>query len=75
MNPGGGVIKLHLERTFGQWRKVGFLCGNSENPDGTVGFTYHYQNGLVDIDGISVRAVTDREADALNNFLKGSEAE
>lgn len=97
---GGGMAESPLERTFGQWRKIGFLLKAPPGTDGSVSFFIFLDGrsqtaknrdpgtdveegdksgrmgcGIIEIDGFSVRAVSDHDSDALNNFLKGTESE
>ena len=65
----------YFSRTFGQWRRFGFLLKAPLTSKGRFIYTIRQVSGVVEIDGVSIRAITDREADALNNFLKGSDAE
>ena len=65
----------YFDRTYGAWRKFGFMLKAPLDPDGRLAFTIRQVLGVVEIDGLSMRPVTDRQADALNNFLKGSDVE
>lgn len=65
-----------IERTYGVWRKVGFLLQVPPAASrGSATFSIRLVGGVVEIDGYSIRAVADRQSDALNNFLKGSDVE
>ena len=65
-----------IERTNGVWRKVGFLLAVPQTAThGQTTLTIRQVLGIMEIDGFSLRAVADRESDALNNFLKGSDVE
>lgn len=64
------------ERTFGVWRKIGFLLSAPlSTTKGSIAFSARLITGTAEFDGLRVQAVTDRQVDALNNFLKGSDVE
>ena len=42
---------------------------------GSIAFSARLIGGVAEFDGLSVHAVTDRQSDSLNNFLKGSDVE
>ncbi|MCE9605992.1 MAG: PKD domain-containing protein [Planctomycetia bacterium] len=65
-----------VERSYSGWRKVGFpmqvpLSASS----GSAAFTIRQVAGVFEFDGLAIYAVTDQQADALNNFLKGADTE
>jgi tetratricopeptide (TPR) repeat protein len=64
-----------LDRTYGQWRKIGFMLQAPGAGDGYGAYSMRQMIGLVELDGYSIRAVDGRQSDALNNFLRGSEIE
>ena len=65
-----------IERGYGVWRKVGFsLQVPLSATSGDIAFTIRQVAGVFEFDGLSVRAVTAQQADALNNFLKGADTE
>lgn len=65
-----------LDRSFGVWRRHGFLIQVPASATaGSTNFSVRLVTGNVEIDGHTVRAVADRQSDALNNFLKGSDVE
>ena len=60
-----------MERSPGAWRKIGFVLDAPLANDGK--FTMSVLTmGAVEIDGLSVKAVTDRQLDALSNFIEGT---
>ena len=72
--PHQGTAKI--ERTYGVWRKVGFLLQVPLTATrGSTNFSIRQVGGVIEVDGFTLRAVTDRQSDALNNFLKGSDVE
>lgn len=65
-----------IDRSFGVWRRHGFLIRvPTAATSGSTNFSVRLVSGVAEIDGHSVRAVADRQSDALNNFLKGSDVE
>jgi len=64
------------ERTYGVWRKIGFLlAAPPATTEGMLDFSARLISGIAEFDGVTIRAVSDRQSDALNNFLKGSDVE
>lgn len=64
------------ERTYNGWRKIGFLLSAPPaTTKGSIAFSARLIGGVAEFDGLSVHAVTDRQSDSLNNFLKGSDVE
>ena len=62
-----------LERTFGQWRKLAFKIKAPQAVDGRLNLSIRNFSGLMEIDGIMVRPVNDRQNDSLISFLEGTE--
>lgn len=72
--PTQGTTKL--DRSLGVWRRHGFPINVPATAvGGSTNFSVRLVTGFVEIDGYSVRAIEDRQSDALNNFLKGSDVE
>ncbi len=64
-----------LERTYGAWRKIGFLLDAPPKAlDGRV-LMGALVLGAFEVDGIEVRAVSDEELHWLSNFIEGTAAE
>lgn len=63
-----------VERTFGQWRKLGFKFTAPLTQDGKLDFTIRHIRGVMELDGLSIREVSDRQNDSLTNFIEGVEA-
>lgn len=66
---------VYFDPTFGQWRKVGFRLKAPLTQDGRLVVTIRQVTGVMEIDGLTVRPVSDREVDSLTNFVEGPEAE
>ncbi|MCX5659503.1 MAG: PKD domain-containing protein [Planctomycetota bacterium] len=66
-----GTGTLYLERTYGQWRKLGYKLRAPVTPDGTVVFSMRAMTGIFEIDGLQVLPVTDRQNDAMAKFTEG----
>lgn len=65
-----------IDRTYGVWRRIGYLLQTPPHTQkGSLTFTMRTMLGIAEIDGLEIRAVSDRQSDALNNFLKGSDVE
>jgi hypothetical protein len=71
IHPTRGQGTNFLERTPGAWRKIGFVLDAPLSNDGRVSFGV-LSVGAIQIDGLSVQPVTDRELDALSNFIEGT---
>jgi tetratricopeptide (TPR) repeat protein len=70
-NAGDGT--LYFERTLGRWRKLGFRMQGPPASAGRLEFSLRHIFGVAQIDAISVRPVSARQADSLTNFLEGTE--
>jgi tetratricopeptide (TPR) repeat protein len=66
--PSGTVT---YERTLGRWRKISFNIKGPPVSDGKVMLSIRHTFGIMELDGISVQPVTDRQHDSLVNFLEG----
>jgi tetratricopeptide (TPR) repeat protein len=67
-----GTGTYFLERTYGAWRKIGFLLDAPQQAlDGRVMFSALLY-GAAEIDGLQVRAVSDEELHWLSNFIDGA---
>ena len=64
---------LYLERTHGQWRKLGFKIKAPPVQDGklVVDLRHYNARGLLEIDGLSIQPVSDPQNDSLIGFLEG----
>ncbi|MEO6054413.1 MAG: tetratricopeptide repeat protein [Chthoniobacterales bacterium] len=72
-NDDGGMVTMALDRTFGQWRKSGVLLKAPVSQDGVLNISFPSIYGTLMMDAVKILPVTDRENDALNNFVQGSD--
>jgi tetratricopeptide (TPR) repeat protein len=68
-----GHATVYFERTLGRWRKLGFKLKGPVNPDGSLKMSIRLVYGVMQIDGLRVVPVSDRESDTLLNFIEGTE--
>jgi hypothetical protein len=66
-----GVGQYNFERTLGRWRKLSFNLKGPSSADGKLNLALLNIYGVPELDGLSVRPVSDREHDSLANFLEG----
>jgi tetratricopeptide (TPR) repeat protein len=64
---------IYPERTFGQWRKLAYKIKAPQAADGRLQLMIANSPGLMEIDGLTVRPVSDRQNDSLTSFLEGTE--
>ncbi len=62
---------LYYERTLGRWHKLGFTLKAPPTADGMLTLAINHICGVVEVDGVSIRPLSDREHDSLINFLEG----
>lgn len=62
---------FYLERTHGQWRKLGFKFKAPAAQDGQLVVWFLNPVGVLEIDGLSIRPVSDPQNDSLLGFLEG----
>jgi tetratricopeptide (TPR) repeat protein len=62
---------IYIERTHGQWRKLGFKFKAPAAHDGTLVVWLLNPSGVLEIDGLSIRPVSDPQNDSLISFLEG----
>jgi hypothetical protein len=67
----GAEGTLYYERTWGRWHKVAFTVKAPPEADGMLTLGINHICGVVEVDSVSVRPVSDREHDSLVNFLEG----
>lgn len=65
---------VYYERTLGRWRKISFNLKSPPTPGATLALSIRHIFGVMELDGIRVRPVSDREHDSLANFLEGAPA-
>ncbi len=66
---------IYLQRTYGQWRKMGARLRVPEAQDGTVKIAFVNANGTLRIDGLKILPVSDRQNDTLRSFIEAPENE
>jgi tetratricopeptide (TPR) repeat protein len=69
IDPTRGQGTYFLERSPGAWRKAGFVLDAPPANDGRVALGL-LAVGAIQLDALSVQAVTDRQLDALSNFIE-----
>jgi tetratricopeptide (TPR) repeat protein len=62
--------RFELRGTFGLWHKAGFLHKTPMTLDGKFTAQIH-MGGLMEVDSVSIRRVTDQQYDALFNLIEG----
>ncbi len=62
---------VYVERTLGRWRKIGYSLPAPPTPEAGLAVSVRNPSGVQELDGLSVRPVSDREHDSLVNFLGG----
>jgi tetratricopeptide (TPR) repeat protein/chitodextrinase len=62
---------VYLERTYGQWRKLGFKFKAPAAQDGNLVVDLRHYIGVLEIDGLSIHPVSDPQNDSLIGFLEG----
>ncbi len=63
--------EVRLEPTFGRWRKVATRLNLPQTQDAVAKIVLAELAGLYEVDGVSVRPITDREEDAFLTFVEG----
>ncbi len=63
---------MYFQRTYGQWRKFGFMHTAPPTVDGKLSFSLRHSWGDIEVDGLSIRRVTDAQHAALFNFIEGA---
>ena len=62
--------QVGFTRSFGQWRKLAVRLRVPPSRVGTLRLDMVHRAGTVLLDGLRVRAISDREADSLKNFIE-----
>lgn len=70
-----GMATNYYSRTYGEWRKLGFLLRAPLTQDGRVLFTIRQVHGVTEFDSLSVMPISDRQYDAMLNFAQRSDPE
>jgi tetratricopeptide (TPR) repeat protein len=68
---GDGSAQQTLERGYGRWRKCAFSLRAPQAQDGRVMIYFFYALGVLEIDGLSIQPISDRQKDLLHNFVEG----
>jgi len=66
---------IHLQRTYGQWRKVATRLSVPQAQDGAVKIAFVNAYGTLRIDGLKILPVSDRQSDTLRSFIEAPEIE
>jgi hypothetical protein len=62
-----------MQRTYGKWRKVAGLLKIPLTQDAIVKLTFTNAYGSLQIDGLKILPVTDRQLDSLRSFIEAPE--
>ncbi len=62
---------VYYQRSLGTWRKISYNMKAPSTPGAKLAMSIRHIFGLMELDGVSVRPVSDREHDSLGNFLEG----
>jgi tetratricopeptide (TPR) repeat protein len=74
IHPDGGTVgPVNLERPYGRWRKFATPIRAPLAADGRLMVYFHYALGSLEVDGLSLQPITDRQNDSFRNFLEGTE--
>ena len=68
-------LTLNLPRTYGQWRKSASLVRVPMSADGTLKLSFVNAYGTMQIDGVKILPVSDRQLDSLRSFIEASEVQ
>jgi tetratricopeptide (TPR) repeat protein len=68
---GGSAINIVVERGYGAWRKFATKLRAPVAQDGRIEFILYYAVGLLDIDGVRIQPISDRQNDSLHSFVEG----
>jgi hypothetical protein len=60
-----------MERTHGQWRKLGFKFKAPSQQDGLLVVMFYHPYGVVEIAGLTMKPISDPQNDWLTSFLEG----
>jgi tetratricopeptide (TPR) repeat protein len=71
-NPEEGTSLVAIDRTYGQWRKVGAKLKAPVTQDGLLRIDLMHVYGELQIDGLKILPVSDRKNDALRSFIEGT---
>lgn len=63
---------VYLEPTYGEWRKVAAKLKSPVTKDGELRIGFNDCLGLYEFDGLRIQPVTDRQNEALQNFIEGA---
>jgi hypothetical protein len=74
VNPASGTVTQQFERTWGVWRKMGFRLRAPVTQDGRITASIRQLYGAVELDGLSITAISDRQVDTLASFVEGTES-
>lgn len=69
----GGNFTYSLERTYGGWRKVAFKIKAPLAEEGRIQSDLNYAMGVVQLDGMKIMPISDRQNDVIQNFLEGTD--
>lgn len=68
----GGSAVIPIDRTYGQWRKIGIKLKAPVSQDGLLKVDFTGVYGVLELDGVRILPVSDRENDSLRSFFEGT---
>jgi tetratricopeptide (TPR) repeat protein len=71
MPPTTEMGTVYYERTLGRWRKISYNMKAPPTPSVKFTMSIRHIYGVMELDAVSVRPVSDREHDSLANFIEG----
>jgi tetratricopeptide (TPR) repeat protein len=72
-HPDGGTIQLSMDRSYGGWRKVAARLRAPAGEGIRLDVNVVYAQGFYEVDGVSIRPVSDGQNDLLQNFIERAE--
>lgn len=68
--PDEGSATMTMERSYGGWRKIAARLKAPPTEEGKLYVHVNYSQGYYEIDGLSIRPLSDRQNDTLHNFIE-----
>lgn len=65
--------RVELDPTYGSWHKFETALPSPRTSEGSLSLTLYNRYGLIEIDGVKISHVSDRQNDALIQFIEGAD--